>query len=907
MSPHRGFRRDFHPGPVGRDLSKQIKDEIRFHLEMRTQELIDTGVAPGEAWRAALEAFGDPQDIVKRTRREAGLGNGTRRRGRLMASFIGDLRYGLRMLTGNPGFSVIVILTLALGIGANTAIYSIANAALFRAPPVREPGELAAVYTTSRRGFPRSSSSYLDYLDYRERSTYFADMAATATLSAGLGDEELGARFSTVEAVTGNYFDLLGLTPALGRLIQPEDDRLEAGVPVVVLSHAFWQDHFQADADIVGRTVRLNGSPFTVAGVGPVGFAGMSLSVRPDLWIPMRAGTSLGTGSIADPRVWEERAYRWIGRLIARLQPGSSVEQARAEMLAISAQLAEEDPEARGPRSVTVDALPGYALPVGSEAQMTGFVWLLLGVVGLTLLLACANVANLLVARASSRAREVGVRLAIGAGRGRLMRQLLTESMVLALLGGAAGLAVAWAVLALMGGLQLPGGVSIGMLDIGLDRGMLAVTLIISLVTGVVFGLAPALHATRPDLVGALKGEARLRGLGRGLGLRKSLVAIQVALCLVVLAGSGLFLRTLQRGLSADLGIGLDNVALARFPLAQLQYSPEQAMAFTDALKERASGLPGVTAAALSTRVPLQAGGAIGFFFEVDGYQPRPDEELRMDVVFVTPGYFESLGLPLNEGRVISASDDEGSPNVMVVSQTMASAYWPDGLAVGGTVRTGGEVVEVIGVVDDVTWNTLADDPTDYVFVPLAQWSSRAASSFLTLSVRTTGDARSLLPLIRSEVGALERDLPITTLQTMEDQVARVLTTQRMGAVLLSAFGVLALILAGVGIAGVVAYSVSRQRRDIGVRIALGAADTDIFSMVVKGMGGPILIGLGGGLGLALSLARTMEGFLFQVSATDPLTFLAISAGLATVAVLATIIPARQATRVDPLTVLKAE
>ncbi|MFV2008134.1 MAG: ABC transporter permease, partial [Longimicrobiales bacterium] len=497
MSPHRGFRRDFHLGRFGRDLSKEIREEIRFYLEMRTQELIDAGMAPDEAWRQALDAFGDPKDIEKRARREARLGIGMKKRGQLMASFIQDLRYALRTLAGNPGFSVIAILTLALGIGANTAIFSIVDAALFRAPPVREPEQLAAVYTTSRRGFPRSSSSYLDYLDYRDRSTHFADIAATATLAAGLGNEELGARFTIVRAVTGNYFDLLGLTPALGRLIQPEDDRLQAGTAVVVLSHALWRDHFQADADIVGRTVRLNGSPFTVAGVAPVDFTGMSLSVRPDLWIPMQAGAYLGAGSIADPRVWETRAYRWIGRLIARLQPGTTVEQARAEMLAISAQLAEEDPEARGPRSVTVDALPGYALPVGSEAQMTRFVWLLLGVVGLTLLLACANVANLLVARASSRSREVGVRLAMGAGRGRLVRQLLTESMVLALLGGVAGLAVAWGVLALMGVLQLPGGVSIGMLDIGLDRGMLAVTLIISLVTGVVFGLAPALHATR--------------------------------------------------------------------------------------------------------------------------------------------------------------------------------------------------------------------------------------------------------------------------------------------------------------------------------------------------------------------------------------------------------------------------
>ncbi|MCH7565739.1 MAG: ABC transporter permease, partial [Gemmatimonadetes bacterium] len=723
----------------------------------------------------------------------------------------------------------------------------------------------------------------------------------------GLGDEELGARFTLVEAVTGNYFEMLGIAPAFGRLIQPEDDGLRAGVAVVVLSHTFWRDHFQADADIVGRTVRLNGSPFTVVGVSPVGFTGMSLSVRPDLWIPMQAGALLGTGSIADPDVWEQRGHRWIGRLIARLEPGSTVEQARAEMLAISAQLAEEDPEARGPRSVTVDALPGYVLPVGSEADMTRFVWLLSGIVGLTLLLACANVANLLLARASTRAREVGVRLALGAGRGRLVRQLLTESFLLAVLGGAAGLVVALGALALMDTVQLPGGVSIGMLGIELNTGMLAVTFIIAAVTGVMFGLAPAIHATRPDLSSALKGEPRREGAGRGMGLRKSLVAVQVALCLVLLAGSGLFLRTLQKGLSVDLGIDSEKVALARLPLNLLNYTPEQALAFTDALHARARALPGVTAAGLSTRVPLQQGGALGFFFEVDGYQPAPDEELRVDLVLVTPGYFESLGLPIRQGRTFDASDDEGRSDVTIVSRSMANAYWPDGQAVGGTMRIGGQPAEVVGVVDDVTWNSLADEVTSYAFVPLAQSPAQAARSFITLSVRTNGDPQSLLPLIRSEVEALERDLPITVLQTMRDHVNRAMTTQRMGAALLSAFGLLALVLAGVGIAGVVAFTVNRQKRDIGVRIALGATNRDILSIVMMGMAGPILVGIAGGLALALSLTSTVESFLFQVSAKDPLTFVGISFGLVVVAVFATLVPARQATRVDPVRVLKAE
>lgn len=297
----------------------------------------------------------------------------------------------------------------------------------------------------------------------------------------------------------------------------------------------------------------------------------------------------------------------------------------------------------------------------------------------------------------------------------------------------------------------------------------------------------------------------------------------------------------------------------------------------------------------------------MGFFFEVDGYQPAPDEELRVDLVFVTPGYFESLGLPVRQGRTFEASDDEGRSDVTIVSRSMANAYWPDDRAVGGTMHIGGKAVKVVGVVDDVTWNSLADNVTNYAFVPLAQSASRAATSFITLSVRTNGDPRTLLPLIRSEVEALERDLPITVLQTMRDHVDRAMTTQRMGAVLLSAFGLLALVLAGVGIAGVVAFTVNRQKRDIGVRIALGATGRDIRSMVVKGMAGPIAVGIVGGLALALSLTSTVESFLFQVSATDPLTFVGISFGLVVVTVFAILVPARQATRVDPVRVLKTE
>lgn len=651
-----------------------------------------------------------------------------------------------------PGFTIVALVTLALGIGANTAIFSLVHATLFRAPPVQEPDQLAAVFTTSRRGFPRASSSYPDYLDYRDRSTHFADMAATSYLPASLGDEQSGAVFVTLQVVTGNYFELLGVTPALGRVLQPQDDVLRAGAAVAVLRHDFWDDRFLSDPEIVGKAIRLNGVAFEVVGVARAGFKGMRLDSKPEIWIPMQTGGSLGDGTMSQGIIWETRGSRWMDMLLARLNPGSTVEQARAELLAVSDQLAEEDPDARGPRSVTVDALPGYLLPNGSEAQMRGFVWLLLGVTGFTLLLACANLANLLLARASARKREIGVRLAIGAGRGRLLRQLLTESTVLALAGAGAGVFLADLLLRLLGNFQLPGSVTIESLGVGLDGRLLLFALAISLVTTLLFGLVPAIQAIRPELVHSLKGDSVRDGTAGSNRLRKGLVALQVATCCVLLVGSGLFLRTLRQGLDVNLGIDTEGVALARFNLGLLQYEPNDAITFSDQLLERALRLPGVDAASVSTRVPLQNGGAMGFFAEVEGYERAEDEELRIDLVFASTGYFESLRMPLASGRGFERSDDGSATPVVVVNQAMANRYWPDGDVVGGRITAGGTELQVIGVAANATWNGLADEATNYVYTPLAQSPDRAVRSFLTLALHTTGDADALLPAMRAEI-----------------------------------------------------------------------------------------------------------------------------------------------------------
>lgn len=816
-----------------------------------------------------------------------------------------DFRYALRQLAARPGFTAAAVTTLALGLGATTAIATLADKTLFRRPGLRDDDRLAVLFTSCRRGDPRCPSSYPDYVDYRDRSTAFADMAAYSWVPLSVGTAP-GARPVVGQVVTGNYFSVLGVPrPAAGRFLQPADDARGAP-PVMVISYETWQSDFGGMEDVVGRTVRVNDVPFTLVGVAPRGFRGLDLGGDPGAWLPMAAGPLLGdaVGSVGDPETFEARGNRWIHALVGRLAPNLTVDRARAEMNAVSAALQREDPEAREGRSITIDPLSRYVLPIGQEQAFVRFVGLLSGVVALTLLLATANLANLLLARAIGRQREMGIRLAAGASGFRIGRQLIVESVTLAALGGVVGLLVGGWTLDLLSGFALPGGVTIGEIDLGLDGRMLGIVAALTLVTGCAFGLAPALRAASTDVMGLLRGAARPGG--ERAHLRWALVSIQVAVCLVLLVGSGLFLRTLQRALEVDLGFRESGVALVRFNPALARLSEDRAAHLVRRVLEAAEALPGVETAAVATLVPLQDGGHRGTFVTVDGYEPAPDEEMRVEYVFASDAFFEALGIPLRRGA--GWRGERAGGRAVVINETMARRYWADRDPMGGRVRVGESAVfDVVGVAGDVTWRTVLDDATSFVFIPLEESPSVMASGFLTLAVRSSNRAGDVLPALQDVFRSLEPDVPVTGVGTMDAQVTRVLMPQRFGAFLLTLLGLLAVVLAVVGIYGVVAFTVNSETRSIGVRLALGATARGVVLSITRRTAVPVVTGLGAGIVLALVLARPVAPFLVGVGPTDALTFVVVTGTLLLVALLAAWVPARRASRVDPMEALRQE
>ena len=870
---------------------------------MRERELIAHGLSVEEARRVARDAFGDVNAVQQTCVQidedmlmDRSLMN-------WYGSLVQDVRFGARGLRRNPGFTLVAVLIVALGIGGNALIFSLVEAMLLRAPAVRDAASLVAVWTTSRRGDAHAASSFPDYIDYRDRSTRLSDMAAYAPFSLTLGAVDSQAELVGAELVTGNFFDVLGLVPAHGRLLQSPDNAPGGDHALVVISHAYWHTRFGGAPDLVGRTVQLNGLPYEIVGVAPEGFGGLVLGQVPELWLPLRGLPALFPTSF-DASLFERRSTRWIKGLVARLRDGATVEQARTEMLAISDQLFAEDSLARGPRRVTVESVPRRLLQGGDDA-LASFLGVLQGVVALTLLLACANLANLLLARAASRRSETAVRLALGVGRARLLRQLFTESVLLAVLGGVVALAMTAFALRLVASVELPmGSATLGTVDATLNPPVILFTLGLALLTGVLFGLLPAAAAARSDVALTLR-EARGGDTVRSMRLRRALVALQLALGVILLVGAGLFVRTLQNRLAVDLGFPTRGLAMISVDPTMNRYSPERADALIAQLVERASALPGVRAASAGLTVPVRAGG-MATMLTVEGYLPAADEEMRVEFTMVAPGYLSTLGLPLVAGREISAADANSNARVVVIDETAAERWWLGRDPIGTIVRLSGEDdpgFTVIGVARRSAWGEPDVGSEPYAFLSMAHAPNPDLTTILART--TSSDATALLPALRDLVRQIDPGLAIVSAGTMDEEIAATFSQQRAAAWLLSAFGVLALTLAAVGIYGVMSYTVEQRRRDLGVRKALGASDRDVARLVARGMLGPSIIGLGVGLIVARLLASSLDSLVYGISIADTATYAFALVVLGGVAACATVLPARRAAATDPVEVMR--
>ncbi len=820
-----------------------------------------------------------------------------------MDTVLSDVQYAFRRLRASPGFALAALTTIAMGIGANTAMFTIVNAVMLRPMAVDRPERLVEIYTTDRDGIP-ATSSYPDFLDLRDQPVFEGGIAAyNPTLlyrsDAGQSTPLLG------EAVSGSYFEVLGLRPTLGRFFGPDEDR--AGAPgVVVLGHGYWRRRFGADPGVLGRTLTLNGDVATILGVGPTSYAGGIAAVAVDVWVPLNFDFD-ASGDRAAFRT--ERGTRSLF-MRARLADGASVEQARAALQVEAGRLAAAYPDTNRNRMLTVLPVSDIRFHPAVDRVLAPVAVLVMAVPGLVLLIACANVANLLLARASGRTREIAVRLAIGAGRGRLIRQLLTESTVLSVIGGALGLILAWWLMRLAEGWK-PEGLPIPLvLDLRLDHRVLWFTVVASIATGLVFGLAPALQATRPSVVPALKDEGGVVFQShRRFGLRNGLVVAQVAVSLVLLTAAGLFVRSLQHAQEIDPGFERERAVIFTPALLLTDMSTEARVALTDALRERFAALPGVERVALADRVPLGASVRTTDVLVDDMTADANGRGVDVDQGIIGPGYFAALGIPLLNGRDFSETDSATAPGVAIVSEAFARRYWPNRDAIGGRVRFPARagrperpVMQVIGVARDTRVRTLGEEPRPYLYLPYRQTDEDVG-----FVIRTAGAPAPLVPVVRREALALKPDLPIFELETMREHLSLMVTPPRLAAMLLGASGTLAVLLASLGLYAVVAYSVARRTKEIGIRVALGAGRGQVMLLVVRE--GMALVGAGIALGFVLTLAltRPLGAYLYGLESFDPLTFGSVAAVLAGAALLANYLPARRAVRVDPLKAIRYE
>jgi predicted permease len=824
-----------------------------------------------------------------------------------------DVRYGLRMLARSPGFTAVVILTLALGIGANTAIFSVVNAVLLKSLPVQKPEELVVVkYSDPQSGRLNEDFSYPMYQAIRDKNTFFAGVLARSGLDLNVGyggqSEQLYG-----ELVSGNYYTTLGVQPWLGRLFTDDDDRIPGGHPVAVLSYGYWQRRFGSDPSVIGKQIILNARPITVVGVTPPGFYGTELARDPGVRVPMMMATifrPVPANRLQNPR------HRWM-TIMARLGPEipRSMAQVAIDVLyrqTLEAELAHSSPNltehdrkrALGAKIELVSGEQGFAHLRG---EMERPLLLLFIVTGIVLVVACANLANLLLARTEKRKQEIAVRLAMGAGKARLTRQWLTESLMLSAMGGFAGiLLAAWAKRVLLG--FLPASYAAN-LEVPMDLRVLGFTLAASFVTGLLFGLAPGLQLARSSLSGVLRDDTPSVASGARLfSLRSGLVFLQVALSLPLLIAAGLFLRSLENLHGINAGFVKENVFLAQLNPSLNGYSQERIKGLYEDLLARVRSLPGVRAASFASDSPL-SGGWDSNSVRVEGYQPRPDEELSVNNSVISTNYFTSLGIPVIAGRDFSDQDDAAHPLVAIINETMARYFFGATNPIGKKMATSDDPktplnIEIVGLVKDAKYVNLKEGPRWHFYTAMAQ---QPRLFDMTLHARTAGDPGKLTELVRMQVENLDVNLPLYGTTTLEIQTEESLSEERIVTWLSSAFGLLATLLASVGLYGVVAFAVARRTREIGIRLALGAQRRSIFGTVLQHMF--IVVGAGIAVGVAAAIAgsRLLGTMLFEVKSTDLWSYVEACVLLLCVAGMAAYIPARRATLVDPNEALRYE
>ena len=820
-----------------------------------------------------------------------------------METVFQDIRYGVRMLTKNPAVTAVAVLTLALGIGANAAIFSGVSAFILRPLPVPDAHLLVRPMEMAEDRGISDELSYPDFVDYRNQATVFESISAEDMLPVAL-DSENQSDVIWGQVVSGSYFDVVQIKPIMGRAFSPEEDNAPGAHPVVVIGQGLWERRFGSDPNIVGKTIRLSNRGYQVIGVTPKAFTGSKFALSMDFWIPMAMAEELRRS----PGLLQERDSHWMN-VLARLKPGVSLDQASAEMQAIAARLNQTYPNERASNtsakvSTEMDGRWEEAATVIKSAGAIA-----MAIVGLILLIACANVANLMLARAAARRKEIGIRLALGASRVRLIRQLLTESVLLSLLGGALGLLLAFWVSDLMQGFVPVLQYNIVEDFFALDSRALVFTLVISLATGLIFGLAPAWHSSNPDVVPVLKGDlnANQRGKGRRFSLRSSLVVVQVALSLAVLVCGGLFIKSFRQAQAMDPGFGAKNALITTLDPELVGYDSERSRNFFRQAIERASSLPGVEAAATARLLPLgDSSNSSGPILREGETLARGSAGRTIMNNVISAGYFRAMEIPLVDGRDFDDRDHVKSQRVVIINQEMAEMLWPGESAVGKRILIGTDSrdpIEVVGVVKTGKYRNLAEDAKPYFYHPMTQ--RRPAN--MNLVMRTSGDPRGLAGAIRKEVQNIDRSVPISSVKTMTEHLTYALWAPNMAASFSLAFGVLAILLSAVGLYSVMAYVVSQRTREVGIRMALGANRADVMKMITMQGMRLAVIGVVIGLLLSLGLARALSSLLIGVSGYDVTTFVIVSALLVLVALIACYLPARRATKIDPLVALRYE